>query len=194
VNKILLFVLLLILIVVLSFHASAERTSDITLEVEFEPENMVVDEDEGRVRFTVTNDGPETVRVAFLTGGEGFPEGLDGYFTTVLATIAPGEVARSTLVLYTLKPGTPIPEGKVVVEVVWGSHLELMGTVDADPSTVEGSWRRSFKVMDEFPSIYGPFTYFVMLLVVAVIIFFLLYPMWTERLEMQKIEDTDPPT
>ena len=192
--RLLISIIVLTFCIIIAVPVLGEGTSEPSMEVEYGSESLVVDEGEGRVRFTVTNPTVENFRVVFLLKDEEIPEGLEGYFTTVHATLGPGEEIRSTLVLYELDPEEAVPEGNMTVRVLWGKDLVLTGPGTVEASTVEGRWSRSFDVLDEYPSIYGPLTYLILMVMVVVVAFFILYPAFNERHDMVRADDIEPPT
>ena len=148
------------------------------IEIEYEPEDLVMDPDSGRIHFDVTNHGTEPMRVAFVFRPDSDPSDLRFRFSVVNQVLAPARTLASDLTVWRDDHTTGVKDDLFTVTVVWGADLEFLPNGTADPGTVESTWKATFEILDEYPDPYGPWPFCILGVLVAVLAAILLYPGW----------------
>ncbi len=165
--------------------ASGDVSRDVR--VDFDVDEVVLEEDAGRVRLTANNTGAETLFITFQHDlpGDG---PISAYFTIDLARVDPGREVTSALKISRDVDLEGTVEERVRVRIEWGRELTTVNGSQALKS-VEGSWERGFRVGDEPLPTYGPWPYIILLIAVAVVVAFIMYPPWREREKERERED-----
>ncbi len=156
---------------------SAAQGEDL-IEIEYEPEDLVMDPDSGRIHFDVTNHGTEPMEVAFVFRPDSDPSDLRFRFSVVNQVLAPARTLGSDLTVWRDDLTAGVKDDEFTVTVVWGADLEFLPNGTADPETIESDWKATFEILDEYPDPYGPWPFCILGVLVAVLAAVLLYPGW----------------
>jgi hypothetical protein len=175
-------VILLVFALVLPVHG---ETANGDVVVEYDREEVVLEPDgETSLLFTVTNHGDEPLGVAFEFESVDAPRHSVGYFSTIFATLQPGESRETELVVTSRARPSDEPEvSNFVVRVSWGTDIQIDDEQRPVGSTVEGTWEHEFQVQFEAEPGVARVAAVVALAVVVGIAVILLYPVWAGHTE-----------
>jgi hypothetical protein len=151
---------------------------DAQVDIEYEPEDLVMDPDHGYIHFDVTNRDTEPVEVAFSFRADSDPSDLRFRFSLVNQVLAPARTLSTDLRVWRDDLTVGVKDDRFTVTVVWGADLGFLPNGSADPATVESSWETTFEVLDDYPDPYGPVPFCILGLLIAVLAVILLYPGW----------------